>query len=413
MPLAVFLFEFDPTTLVDGIAIRLETAGIAFALFVGLGSAAVIARGFARGGRPAPALDLLLLAIAATPGALVGGRIGYALLHLDYYEANPLRLLDPSTGGFQLGLAIVGGVATAGLFALTLGGRVRTWLQVAALPLLAMLGLAKLATALGGSGQGAPWGGPFATAYLGAGPWGSLDPGTPAWPSQLIEGLFVLVGAAILVVLIAPEATPTPEGRRRAGRPSVADRTAGRTALAPADRDRPLTIAGGSPTVPDGRAFFIALWVWATARLFAAFTWRDAPVLGPLRADQLISLGIATGSAFLFVVYVRGGIRFPRLPRFSRSGRPAEAALVAHPAGLELPAPVALAGEAPALETQLPASGSSGQEPPPKPRRTRKSAPAGDAAPAKRRSSAGAAGGTRPAGPNARRSKKGPPADRS
>ena len=50
---------------------------------------------------------------------------------------------------------------------------------------------------LGGTGQGQPWLGDWATAYLGEGPWGSLAPALPSHPSQAYEGI------ATLVILVA------------------------------------------------------------------------------------------------------------------------------------------------------------------------------------------------------------------
>ena len=36
--------------------------------------------------------DLLFIAVAAIPGAVAGGRIGYLILHYDYYSANSAAL---------------------------------------------------------------------------------------------------------------------------------------------------------------------------------------------------------------------------------------------------------------------------------------------------------------------------------
>ena len=55
----------------------------------------------------------------------------------------------------------------------------------------------------------------------------------------------------------------------------------------------------------DGRAFFVALGLWAVVRFLVAFTWRDAPVLGPIRADQLLSIVVLAFSIVGFVVAPR------------------------------------------------------------------------------------------------------------
>ena len=93
-------------------------------------AAALVARGRPRwtctrppdapGGEPGElnrlrADDLLYIAVSALPGAVIGGRLGYALLHLDYYGANPGALLDISQGGLQLSLGVVGGFVTAAI----------------------------------------------------------------------------------------------------------------------------------------------------------------------------------------------------------------------------------------------------------------------------------------------------------
>jgi hypothetical protein len=43
---------------------------------------------------------------------------------------------------------------------------------------------------------------------------------------------------------------------------------------------------------PDGIAWLAAVGGWAVARVVVATTWRDAPVLGPLRAEQLLAIGL-------------------------------------------------------------------------------------------------------------------------
>jgi prolipoprotein diacylglyceryltransferase len=112
---------------------------------------------------------------------------------------------------------------------------------------------------LGGDGQGMPWDGPWATAYLGPGPWLSLAPEVPSHPSQAYEAFATIGVMAILAVVLARGTFP----RRGAG------------------------------------AFLLGLAMWAIARLLVAFTWRDRAVLGPLSADQLISIALAAGAVAL------------------------------------------------------------------------------------------------------------------
>ncbi len=261
MPPAVIVLDFDPVVRFAGLAVRIETLVLAGGILAALLLAARIAQATAAGegpGSPAPAGtlrpdDLVFIVLAAVPGAVLGGRLGHGLLHLDYYAAHPGAILDPGQGSLELGLAIVGGALTGGWAARLLGAPVGRWFHVAALPLLVGIAVGKLAMALGGIGQGAPSDLLWATAYLGAGPWGSLVPELPSHPAQLYEAL------ATVVVL------------------------AGATVL----------IARGRFERRDGRLFLAVLAGWAIARTVVAATWRDAPVLGPLLAGQLLAIALA------------------------------------------------------------------------------------------------------------------------
>jgi prolipoprotein diacylglyceryltransferase len=282
VPIAVFAFDFDPYLHFGEQAVRLDTLGVAVAVLIALVGAAIVAgRTPARDAEPPGAVeasvapphlrrdDLLFVVLGIVPGAVIGGRIGYALLHLDYYVAHPATIVDPGQGSLQLSGALILGALSGAYVARLLDGSVGRWFHVAAIPALGGLVVGKVAMALGGSGQGAPWDGALATAYTGGGPWGSLDPATPAWPAQLIEAGLTL---AVLVVVV-------------------------------------LLLAAGAFRARDGRLFLVALGLWAMARFGVAFTWRDPPVAGPLRADQLISMAIAAGCILLVV---RGARRVGR-----------------------------------------------------------------------------------------------------
>ncbi len=285
MPIAALVLDFDPYLRLDDRAIRWETLALAGAILVALVLAALIAgRTPADGDLPdrrAPAGadhlrrdDLLFIVLGIVPGAVLGGRLGYVLLHLDYYTARPEAIIDPGQGSLELSLALVVGALTGAYVVRLLEVPVGPWAHVAAVPLLVGLALGKAAMALGGSGQGAPWDGSWATAYAGPGPWGSLDPATPAWPSQLLEaGLTLAVLFLVLVVVAARRSrrVPAPAGLVR-GVPEPA--------------------AHGQP---DGRVLLLAVGLWAVVRFAVAFTWRDPVVLGPLRAEQAIAAVIAVG----------------------------------------------------------------------------------------------------------------------
>jgi prolipoprotein diacylglyceryltransferase len=200
---------------------------------------------------------------------VVGGRLGYVLLHPAFFTAAPGRILDPGVGSLELTVGVVGGALTGSLVALLLDGRPGPWLRVATLPTLLVLGAGKLAMVLGGSGQGLPTGGDPATAYLGAGPWGSLGPAIPSIPSQALEA--AATGIVIIAIVLA--------------------------SLVPALRR------------PDGRLFLLSLAGWAIGRAIVASTWRDPVVVGPLRAEQAIDVAVAIGALglALFLIAVRRG----------------------------------------------------------------------------------------------------------
>ena len=267
---------YSPIVTVGGFAVRVDTIVLAFVILASLVVAARIARRTPvdpsrSADEPGPdpeepnhlrADDLLYVAVAALPGAVVVGRLGYALLYLDYYQANPGALLDPAQGGLTLSLAVVGGFLTASVVAGLLGAPAGRWMHAAVLPLLLALAGGKVAMALGGSGQGAPWDGAWATAYLGPGPWRSLAPEIPSHPAQLYEALATVGVLAIMATLLALGA--------------FARRT--------------------------GTAFLVGIALWAVARAGVASTWKDPLVLGPLRMEQVVCLGIAIGALVLLAV---------------------------------------------------------------------------------------------------------------
>jgi prolipoprotein diacylglyceryltransferase len=293
--LAAVRLDFDPSTTVFGLPIRLETlalAGVVFLtlLLAALGSGRTRAPGDGAGVPDAPKLrrdDLILMVFGAVPGAVVGGRLGYALVHYDYYSANPKAIADPGQGGFDLTLAVVLGTLTAAAVARLLAAPIGRWLSVASLPVLLGLGLGKLTMVLGGAGQGSYSDAAWATSYVQSGPWGSTNPSYPAVPSQAVEGGLIL--AIAILMLFVPFVLRFRVRRWwRLVRPGLAP------------RHRWSYLSGG-------RRYMTALGLWALARFAAAFTWRDARVLGPLGADQLILLLVAVVA--LVLQPVPGAIR--------------------------------------------------------------------------------------------------------
>jgi prolipoprotein diacylglyceryltransferase len=252
VPIAVIAFDFDPLLhLADGLTVRWQTVALAAAVAVCLAAVGVLAR--RSGLRPD---DLLYIVIGAVPGAVVGGRIGYALLVPDAFSAGPLTLFDPAVGGLELGLSVVGGLLTAWVVATLLGAPPRAWAHTAAISLLVAIAVGKLTMALGGSGQGRAFDGAWATAYLGPGPWIDLAADLPSHPSQVYEAIGTM--AVALVVLIA-----TGMGAFRGH---------------------------------DGTRLLIGLAGWAIVRAVVSTTWRDPVAAGSLPAGGLVAVAIATGS---------------------------------------------------------------------------------------------------------------------
>ena len=316
-PSAVIELSFDPIITVGGVSVRLETLGVALAILVSLIVAALVARRTPIDtARPAEALglepgelnhlrrdDLLYIAVAAVPGAVVGGRLGYALLHLDYYGTNLPALLDIGGGGLQLSLGVVGGFLTASVVAALLGAPVGRWMHALVLPLLLALAGGKAAMVLGGTGQGQLSDASWATVYLGPGPWGSLAPELPSHPAQAYEALATVVVILVTMWFVALDAF---KGR-------------------------------------NGGAFLLGIGLWAVARALVATTWRDPEVLGPLRMDQVISIVIAC-VAFALMATV-GATSVARGRRASRGGLagaaddPAESATATGDDGVDWPDP--------------------------------------------------------------------------
>ncbi|MGZ8437858.1 MAG: prolipoprotein diacylglyceryl transferase family protein, partial [Candidatus Limnocylindrales bacterium] len=265
MPIAVLTFGFDPIAHPFGdVAVRWGVVALAGVLIASLLLTSALAR--VAGLRVD---DLAFIAIGAVPGAVVGGRLGYVLLHWDYYGSRLGAIPDPAVGSLELGLGVLGGILTAGYVARLLGAPVGHWLHVAAGPLLFALGAGKLTMVLSGAGQGAPSNAAWATAYSGPGPWGSLAPALPSLPSQAFEGI------ATLIVL---------------------------TGLT-------LVLVAGVFERSDGRAFFLGLGAWGLLRAVISSSWRDEPLALGLNAGGLIAILVVLVSTVGFAWFTTFGPR--------------------------------------------------------------------------------------------------------
>lgn len=261
VPIAVIELDFDPLLrLAYGLVVRWQTVALVAVIAAGLLLAGLIAR---REGLRSD--DLLFIAVAIVPGAVLGGRLGYVMLHLDYYGSHTQAILDPAQGSLELALAIVGGTLSGSYVAGLLGAPIGRWLRSAALPMLFVLGAGKLAMVLGGAGQGQPSDLAWATAYMGPGPWTSLGPELPSHPSQVYEGIATLTVLLILTLALAADAFQA----------------------------------------RDSRLFFVALGVWAVGRAAVSLTWRDPVVVGGLNAGGLIVIASALASVVALVAVVR------------------------------------------------------------------------------------------------------------
>ena len=248
MPTAIVVFDFDPLVQLFGdLSVRWGAIALAIVITAALVLAGILAR---RGGLRGD--DVVFITVGIVPGAVIGGRIGYVLTHPTMSTGDLSKMFDPSVGGLDLGLAVVGGFITGVYVAGLLGASVGRWLHVAAAPLLFAIGAGKLTMVLTGSGQGVPSDAAWATAYLGPGPWGSLVPALPSVPSQALEGAATLSILAVLALVL---------------------------------------IAGGFAR-RDGRLFFVGVGLWAIARAAVSTTWRDPTVVAGLNMGGVLAIGI-------------------------------------------------------------------------------------------------------------------------
>jgi phosphatidylglycerol:prolipoprotein diacylglycerol transferase len=277
---AAITLAFDPVLkLTDTSSVRYETVALAAVLLVGLVLAAWIGRLTPAVGPyvPAPGLradDLIFIVVGAVPGAIIGGRLGYVLVNLDYYRGHAAAIVDPTQGGLELTLAVPLGILTGALIARLVGAPVTRWMHAIALPLLFVLAAGKLIGVLGANGQGSPADLPWATAYLGPGPWDSLAADIPSHPAQVYEAILGLV---------------TITGLAAASRLEFVSRR-------------------------DGAALYAALGLWAIGRFAIAFTWRDPVVAGPFRAEQVLLLLVAVAAAVGLLERRRAPLQAPIEP---------------------------------------------------------------------------------------------------
>lgn len=290
---ALIQVEFDPLFEVGELLLSWQSVGVTVALLFGV---ALAARGRARssavlrrdpagrarrtsgkpgappaaaGGRlieaqPLRLDDLGYILLASIPGAVVVGRLVHGIAFWPAYAGQPELLLDPARGSLSLLGAVLGGAFTGALMVRLLHAPVRRWADTAAIPLLVTLGLGKLAQFLAGSGQGAPFDGPWAVVFAGEGPWVSANAGLPSHPAQLYEAAWLLLGAMLLL------------------------------SLAGAVRGHPSR---------SGALFAMALVLFLLGRVAVGFTWRDERIAGPFNAEQLLALAALGLGLIVLIVW--------------------------------------------------------------------------------------------------------------
>jgi beta-N-acetylhexosaminidase len=237
--LAAINLNFNPVADLGPIAVRWEAVFTVVALLFALAVAS----------STAPSREqLLLILVGIVPGAVVGGRAVHVLDYAGNYLANPATIVNTNLGSLSLLGAVVGGSLSALYVVRVLRAPVAQWADIAAIPLLIALGGGKLAQLLGGSGQGAPFDGPWAVSFTGNGPWVGLAANVPSHPSQVYEGLWLLVGIPLVLAL-------------------------------------------------RNHRFVGAVSWFLVGRLLVGFTWRDSAVLGPLNMEQLVALAILAAAA--------------------------------------------------------------------------------------------------------------------
>lgn len=279
---AIIELAFDPAVRVGDVVLRWQA--LALAATIALALVVFVLRLRRRAG-PIPLADIAFVVLAAVPGAVVGGRAVHGLVHWQGYAGVAETLLDLGYGSLSLAGALAGGAITAGYVCRAIGGRVGTWADAASVPVLLAIGLGKAAMLLGGAGQGLPFEGRGAVAFVGPGPWWSADAAVPAYPTQLLEGIWALLGVPVVAWF-----------ERRLARRGAAGR---------------------------GLALLFAVLWWLTGRAAVAVWWRDQPWVGQLGGEGLVALVLAAVAAGLLLVGLRRAGR--------ARGRRGPAAPAAHP----------------------------------------------------------------------------------
>ncbi len=194
-------------------------------------------------------LDLLLLTI---PVALIGARLYYVVLRLDYYGRFPLDIFKVWEGGLAIHGGVLGGILAVLLFARW--KRVKFWSLADAIAPSLILGQAigRIGNLLNGDAYGTPTTLPWGIRFPADTPAGMAYPGLATHPSMVYE---MLLNLAIFAYLWAI--------RKRGYR--------------------------------DGFATSMYFILYAVARSIVSLTRGDDLMIGPIRAPHLVSALLVIG----------------------------------------------------------------------------------------------------------------------
>jgi prolipoprotein diacylglyceryltransferase len=109
VPIAVITFTFDPFVQLFG-DLSVRWGAIALTVVI---SVAIVLAGLLARGAGLRADDVVFITVGVVPGAVIGGRVGYLLLHPSFANGELGRLVEGARGGRGRGRG-GGGGARAG-----------------------------------------------------------------------------------------------------------------------------------------------------------------------------------------------------------------------------------------------------------------------------------------------------------
>jgi phosphatidylglycerol:prolipoprotein diacylglycerol transferase len=203
----MFYIGVDPNIRLASLAIPLYAIFIVSAILLGLFLALALARRYGVSHR-----QILTFFLAAVPGGLVGARLVHVIDKAELYLAEPALIPAFWLGGFSQYGMIIGGLATAAVYAHWRRLPLVRFLDLITVPLLAGLSLGRVGCIVQGCCYGTPTTLPWGFVYTHP---DSLLPahwiaeGVPTHPAPLYEILWFL---ALLGILLALRGHHRPKG---------------------------------------------------------------------------------------------------------------------------------------------------------------------------------------------------------